>query len=150
MARKVPVHQLEKAPISPTQRTMLRRDLDNIRATADRKQVTLDRWDEADESKAGREHFELGCWLFYYSDKIYKPENIQARIDCARRIYSAGFTHLGYEFFTVFNFGERQYDTLVECGDADEVIAALRALIATDTTRNLRRAFEYNNWQVAA
>ncbi|WP_368714090.1 hypothetical protein [Paraburkholderia sp. EG287A] len=141
---------LERAPLSNAIRERLRRDLENIRATAERKQVTLDRWEEADEQREGRAHFELGCWLYYYSTRIYQPDAFQDRVDCSRRIYQAGFTHLNYEFFTVFDFGERHFDTLVEMGDADAVVDALRALVPLDTTGNLAKAFEYNHWPLEA
>ena len=151
MARsKVPNHMLERAPLSNAIRERLRRDLENIRATAERKQVTLDRWEEMDEQLEGKAHFELGCWLYFYSARIGQPGAFQDRVDCLRRIYQAGLTHLNYEFFTVFDFGERQYDTLVEMGDGSEVVDALRALIPRDTTGNLVKAFEYNHWPLEA
>jgi len=147
--KKAPLHTLGWAPIGDAKRRALRRDLDNLKVTAARKQVTLDRYDEEKERAAGNAHFELGCWLFFYSTRISKPDGFAARVDCARRIYESGFTHLGYEFFTVFDFGERQYDTLVEMGDGTEVIAALRGLLAKDTSGNLARAFAYNHWPLA-
>lgn len=135
------------APISTAQRAQLRRDLDDLRGTAARKGTTLDRWEEVNETNAGNKHFELGCWLYYYNRRI-GTEGLATRVDCARRIFQAGFTHLGYEFFTAFDFGERQFDTLFEMGDGKDVIAELRKLIPKDTTGNLVKAFAYMGWPI--
>lgn len=137
----------QHAPLSDSERRSLRADLDNIRLTAARKKVTLDPYDEANEAHSGNLHFELGCWLYYYRRRI-SVEGTETRIDCARRIFEAGITNPGYKFFTVFDFGERQFDTLFESGDAEEVIAGLRALIPGDTTGNIQKAFTYFGWPV--
>lgn len=136
---------LTHAPISADDRIRLQSDLQNIKQTAARKNVILDAYDESRETLAGKANFELGCWLYYYRHRI-GIEDTATRIDCARRIFEAGFANLGYEFFTVFEFGERQFDTLFESGDAAEVIAGLRALIPADKTGNIRKAFEYFGW----
>lgn len=136
-----------RAPLSAAERGKLRADAANIRATAERKGCTLDQWDERQESAAAAQHFELGCWLFYYSRRI-GTEATETRIDCARRIFTEGITNPGYQFFTIFDFGERQFDTLFEMGDAEHVIAGLRRFIATDSTGNLQKAFDYMGWPI--
>jgi hypothetical protein len=144
--RKVPNHMLERAPLSNAVRERLRRDLQNMEATAARKQLHFDAWDAIFDKDDGERHFELGCWLYYYSTRIRRPEAFQDRVDCARRIYLAGFQHLNYRFYTVFDFGEREYDTLAEMDDSAEVVDALRSLIPLDKTGNLAKAFAYNKW----
>lgn len=135
------------APLSVVQLKQLKIDAQNLRATAERKQVTLDKWEEQDEAFHAKHYFELGCWLFYYSSRIYKAEGLADRIDCMRRIFEAGLTHLNYEFFTVFEFGERQFDSLVEMGDAKEVIDGVRKCINdSQEGRNIRAAFQYMGW----
>lgn len=127
------------------------RDLDNLKATATRKGLTLDAWEEHNESTAGKLNFELGCWLYYYNRRIYDADGFNARVDCMRRIFEAGHTYLHYEYFTVFDFGERQFDTLIEMGDASEVIDAVRTLyLPVDTSGNVRTAFEYFGWPLVA
>ena len=141
------IEKRKVAPLLATQLKQLQLDAKNVRATADRKQVTLDNWEEHDETYHARHYFELGCWLFYYSSRIYKPEGLADRIDCMRRIFEAGLNHLNYEFFTVFDFGERQFDTLVEMGDAKAVINAVRKRINdSQAGRNIREAFQYMGW----
>lgn len=56
-----------KAPISKTDRAQLQKDATNIRATAERKRVTLDRYEEARELRIAKSHFELGCWLYRFT-----------------------------------------------------------------------------------
>lgn len=141
------IFKLAKAPITEAERNQLRANLADLPAAAARKGTTLDRWDEIQEGIAGKNHFELGCWLYYYRERIYA--DFYARVDCARRIFLEGITNPGYQFFTAFDFGERQFDTIMEQGDGKEVISKLRNFLAADRTGNLRKAFEYMGWPIA-
>ncbi|WP_194727402.1 hypothetical protein [Noviherbaspirillum malthae] len=140
--------RLKQAPISIAERTQLRTDANDIRAAAKRKQVTLDRFEDARESTFAKTHFELGAWLFYYRNRISATgaQGLQDRIDCARRIYEAGLINPEYDFFTVFDFGERQYDTIFESGDADAVLDGLRFILNSAPTEGLRKAFLSYGW----
>ncbi|WP_196493113.1 hypothetical protein [Burkholderia territorii] len=131
------------APLTAAQRAKLQRDSANLHRTAKRKGITMDEWDHRLESAAARDHFELGCWLYYYTTI---PDTLQNRIDCARRMFDAGISSPGYQFFTVFEFGERQFDSLFEQGDAEEVIEGLRKFVGT--SGGVRQAFEYHGWPV--
>lgn len=135
-----------RAPISEEERRQLKADAKDLRGAAKRKGFTLDSWDESLEKQAAKDHFELGCWLFYYRKKTYEDAAIEDRIDCARRIFMAGFQNPHYEFFTVFEFGERNFDSLFEMGDSSLVIQGLRELMDIDKTGNLREAFKYFGW----
>lgn len=143
--------QRKTAPLSAAQRQQLRQDAADLPATAKRKQVTLDAWEAREEAYHAKHHFELGCWLFYYSKRIYQPDGLADRIDCMRRIFEAGFTHLNYQFLTVFDFGERQFDTLVKMGDSKAVIEGVRQYISNtrDGTR-VHDAFTYMGWPLSA
>lgn len=136
------------APLSAAQLAQLRADANDLWAAAERKGTTLDRWEHRDESEAARDHFALGTWLHYYSTRIGKVDGLQARIDCTRRILESGLGRIGYKFFTVFDFGERHFDTLVEMGDADEVVDALRVIACKGRNANLLKAFEYMGWSL--
>ena len=138
-----------RAPISAAERKQLKADIANLRATAARKGSTLDTWEERRETEAGKQYFELGCWLYYYNRRIYS-EGTETRIDCARRIFIAGITNPGYRFFTAFDFGERQFDTLFEMGDGEEVVAGLRKFINKDRTGNLAATFKGMGWPITA
>lgn len=65
------------------------------------------------------------------------------------RIFLAGFNNPCYDFFTVFDFGERQFDGIFEEGDAEEVIDGLRKEIPLDSSGQIATAFEYFGWPVA-
>lgn len=143
------IEKRKLAPLTAAQLKQLKLNAQNVRATAERKQVTLDKWEEHDETFHAKQYFDLGCWLFYYSNRIYKNEGLADRIDCMRRIFEAGLTHLNYEFLTVFDFGERHFDTLVEMGDAKEVIDGVRKRINDSREgRNIREAFQYMGWPI--
>lgn len=134
---------MKKPPLSSSEFAQLRADAQNIRAAAQRKRITLDAWEETQETKAAKSHFDLGCWLFYYSRRVGLEDGIEHRIDCARRIFLAEIQNPGYMFFTVFDFGERQFDTIFEMGDADQVLNALRQLAHQDTSGRIKKAFEF-------
>lgn len=136
------------APLSAAQLAQLRADANDLWSAAKRKGTTLDRWEHNDESAAARDYFALGTWLFYYSTRIGRVDGLQDRIDCARRIFESGIERIGYRFFTVFDFGERQFDTLVEMGDADAVVDALREIAHEGRNPNLIAAFAYMGWSL--
>lgn len=141
MSRRLP-------PLPKAQLDQLMADARDLRGAAARKGTTLDRYEEARESAAAREHFDLGAWLFYYSNRVGREDGRQERVDCLRRLFEAGIYRPGYDFFTVFDFGERTFDTCVEMGDADEVIDALRELAHQHRNCNLIAAFEYMGWSL--
>ena len=137
-------------PLSKKIIRQLQADAKNLPATAKRKNVTLDQWDQIREADAAANYFELGCWLFYYSNLISLPtvDGMHHRIDCLYRIFAAGFNNPHYLFFTVFNFGERQFDTLLEMGDANTVIEHVRRRYLANPTFQVKDAFDYFGWKV--
>lgn len=141
---------MDKPPLTAKELAVLQADAQNIRAAAERKVLTLDAWEEQQETDAAKQHFDLGCWLYYYSRRVYldSAEGLKNRIDCARRIFLAGLQNPGYKFFTVFDFGERNFDTIFEMGDADQVINDLRQLAKIDKTGRIAQAFVYFGWQI--
>jgi hypothetical protein len=143
---------MKRAPISARERAQLQRDAADVRATAQRKGLTLDAWEEREESAAAREHFEFGCWLYYFQSRWYRNEqdHLAARIECAERIFLAGFTNPKYKFFTVFDFGERQFDSIFEMGDSAAVLEGLRERLRKDKTGKMAEAFKYFGWPQTA
>jgi len=137
-----------KAPISPVARQQLGRDAKDIKGTALRKGLSLDRYEEARELRFAKEHFELGCWLHFFHRKVglSTEEGFQARVECALRIFLSGIHNPSYDFSTVFDFGERDFDTLFESGDSATVIDRLRAAITSDPSGLLKAAFDYHGW----
>lgn len=137
-------------PLTKEQLAQLHADMHDIRAAAKRKGTTLDRWDEVQELAAANDHFDLGCWLFYYSSKVGLPgaDGLMHRIDCARRIFEAGLKNPVYQFFTIFDFGERQFDTIFEMGDAAQVLGGLRQIIHQTKSKRLIEAFAHFGWPV--
>lgn len=151
LKKRTSLEKRKLAPLTAAQLKQLRIDAKNVRGTAERKQVTLDQWEEWNEKRHAEQYFTLGCWLYYHSNRIYEAKGLADRIDCMRRIFETGLPrpHLHYEFFTVFNFGERQFDTLVEMGDAEEVIDGVRKYINdSQEGQNIREAFQYMGWPI--
>lgn len=141
-----------KAPLTNAELNRLSADAKNVRATAQRKALMLDVHEEKRETAMAKEHFGLGCWLYYYSRRVYldSAEGLKHRIDCARRIFLAGFNNPDYNFFTVFDFGERNFDTIFEMGDADQVIDGLRKVARQDNTGRIAQAFANYGWPLEA
>ncbi len=135
-----------KAPITAAQRTQLERDARDLYGTAKRKGSTLDVWDHAQEAPAARDHFELGCWLFHFvhMDRAAKA-TLDLRIGTLRRLFEAEIYSPGYRFYTVFDFGERQFDGMFEQGDAQQVIEGLRAFLANV---RVQKGFQYFGWSL--
>ena len=136
------------APLTSKQLDQVRADANDVRAAAARKGIDLDAWDEAREREAARMHFALGTWLFYYSTRVGAMAGIGDRIGCLQKLFEAGIYQPGYQFFTVFDFGERQFDTCVEMGDSEEVKDGLRELAHKHCNKNLLAAFEYMGWSL--
>jgi hypothetical protein len=141
-----------KAPIPIVVRNQLMQDAKNIKATAVRKQVTLRPIEEVAERRMAQKHFELGCWLHYYSSKVGldSEAGFKARVECAMRLFLSDIASPSYGFFTVFDFGERQFDSIFEMGDAGEVIDRLRYAIQTDSSGLIEKAFGHYGWALEA
>jgi len=137
-------------PLSEAELARLRADARDIPGTAKRRNTTLDAWDLRSERAAAEKHFALGCWLYYYSRRIFLtgPEGLQHRIECARRIFEAGLGNPGYAFFTVFEFGEREFDTIFEMGDSTQVLEGLRKLARRLRSQQIREAFAEMGWSL--
>jgi hypothetical protein len=140
------------APISKAERAQLHSDAADLQGTAKRKGVTLNRYEEAREKLVASKHFELGCWLFRFTKLRGLPpaQYLSERIDLVTRLFLAGFNNPSYDFFTVFDFGERQFDGIFEDGDSKDVLEGLRSNIPLDTTGMLVTAFEYFGWPLTA
>jgi hypothetical protein len=139
------------APITKAERAQLLNDSADLQGTAKRKGVTLDRYEEAREGLVAAKHFELGCWLFRFTKLRGLPptQYLAERIDVVTRLFLAGFNNPRYDFFTVFDFGERQFDGIFEQGDSENVLEGLRRNIPLDTTGRLVTAFEYFGWPLS-
>jgi hypothetical protein len=142
--------ELLQAPIKSEYLDLLLNDSDNVRKVAERKNTTLDAREEREETEFAKSHFKLGCWLFYYSRRVGLTDGFNDRVDCARRIFQAGFTNPRSRFFTVFDFGERNFDTIFEMNDGDQVVEALRRLIHGDKTGNIAKAFAEHGWSISS
>lgn len=138
-----------KAPVAAAVRKKLKADARDIAATARSKGITIDDYELRDETQHARDFFELGCWLFYFSPliRLEGAEGLRHRIDCAATLFKSGKYHMtNSQFFTVFGFGERDFDSLFEMGDADQVVAGLRAMLDSDV--HIRNAFLFHRWPI--
>lgn len=127
-SQSLPSVGVPRAPISDAQRRMLHRRLNDLHATAKRKGCTLSSWEHANEKIAGELYFEVGAWG-YWSSLRRSRLSVQDRARVSFAIFAAGLTHIGYEFYTSFDFGERDFDAFYEMGDSKEVIDALADLV---------------------
>lgn len=138
-----------KAPITSKERATLAKDAGDLHAAAQRKCLTLNLYEERTEGRVAKQNFELGCWLFHYQKAITKTDDLHTRVQCLLRLFLNGITNPGYDFFTVFDFGERQFDSTMEMGDSKQVLAELRKALPLDKSGLLRHAFEYHGWALA-
>lgn len=122
---------LKQPPLLHAQLVRLRHDVkpENIRACAERKGLTYDEMTLRREALLGKQHFGLGCWLYFYSKRTGRG-GVSARIDCVRRLLLSDLddTNPVYDFFTVFDFGERQFDNCFEMGDSELVMKAIAGM----------------------
>lgn len=139
-------------PLSQADFDQLRHDSSQVLITAKKKNIEMTICEMREEMRAAKEHFALGCWLFYYSNRIHEPgaSGLRDRIDCLRRIFEAGLRHTYYSFHTVFNFGDREFRTIFSCGDKEAVINALRPLAKADPDGSIASAFTFYGWPLSA
>lgn len=142
----------DRAPISAQVRNQLQRDtqsVESIKAAARRcGDETLSHWDAADELDHARQHFELGCWLHHYAGTVGQPDALADRIDCVRRCWEAGVYDVNYSFYSVFRFGERQFDTCFEMGDGEQVAQALMELAREDPDGPIAAGVRKFGWEM--
>jgi hypothetical protein len=114
----------DKAPLTSEQRKMLKAYASDLKATAKEKGITLSDADFRIEKEVAEKHFELGCWLFWYKNNGLFSSGLhgfQLRVACFKMLEENYLGSPEYDFFTVFGFGERDYDSLLEMGDGDKV-----------------------------
>lgn len=125
------IMSLTSAPITERERAQLRRDVQtsNIVACAKRKSLDLDPRSLLIEAHKGAQYFDLACWLYYYNRRV-GTQGIWARIDCVRRLLLSDYPSFSpsYDFYTVFGFGDREFDTCFEMHDGAEVVRSLIGL----------------------
>ncbi len=140
-----------RAPISQRKRAQFERDsasTEAVMAAAARKGNTCTVREAELECRTARSHFELGCWLSHYADRITREKDPQVRIDCVRRIWESDITNPDYRFFTIFGFGERNFDACFEMGDGDKVAAALKAMAIEDPTGPIAAGVKAFGWDL--
>ena len=150
--RRKSTSRTDLPPLAESEIQKLRYDSTRILTTARNKDIDISRDEMEIETQAAESHFELGCWLFYYSKRIHRvgASGLMDRIDCARRIFEAGIKEPFYDFHTVFDFGDRQFRTLFSIGDGEQVINALRSLAQDNPDGGVAAAFTYFGWPLAA
>lgn len=137
-----------KAPLPVATCIRLDYDAQHIAATAARKCLTLDQWEARAEVQAAKKHFALGCWLYHFTTLrgLGSAQYLQARVELLVRIFMADIQNPSYDFSTIFDFGERQFDSIFEEGDGDQVIDALREYLERDKTGLIQKAFNNYGW----
>lgn len=140
-----------KAPLSVATCIQLDHDARNIEATAARKCVSLDKWAARSEKETAKKHFAIGCWLYHFTTLrgLGAAQYLQARVELLVRLFMADIQHPSYDFFTVFDFGERTFDSIFEEGDGEQVVNGLREYLERDTSGLMQKAFNYFGWPLA-
>lgn len=140
----------DKAPLLDIVRNQLLQDANDIKSAAERKGRTLLKIEFDRESQAAMQNFELGCWLYHYKPLISLEgiTGFEARVDCAMRLMLSGVNYPGYDFYTVFDFGDRDFSDLFEMGDGDAVLHALRESIPNDPSGRLKQGFVEFGWSL--
>ncbi|UXF74638.1 hypothetical protein K7574_21325 (plasmid) [Stenotrophomonas maltophilia] len=110
------VRRMVRAPISASTRDDLRRNCNTTQAvveTAARAGRILEPRDAYKEFRAAQDHFEVGCWLVYYRQRMVGEGAVQARYECAELLRRHGLLEPTRNFETVFGFGIDCYWSVV-------------------------------------
>jgi hypothetical protein len=134
------------APITPRQRAMLLARLKDLRGTAQMHGTSLSDWELMDEANAARLHFEVGAWG-WWSQQRRESLSVQDRARVIFAVLASGKTSVGYEFFTAFEFGERQFDAFFEMGDGHEVVDAVSELVVSSGNAAALACLQANGWR---
>lgn len=124
----------EKAPLTAKERVLLRRNAADVKRTAVWKGFAVDNAHIEIAERFARDYFTLGCWLYYYSFRIHRRDNLDERIDCASRLFEAGFSDPGDYFLLIFGFGKGHFTALFR--DGDTILDALAR--KTGSENNIR------------
>jgi hypothetical protein len=136
---------IPRAPLSAAQRAKLHRDLQRIEQVAARRGTTLDAWDKLAEQTAGRTSFEVGAWG-YWAHLRGADITVEDRARVIHAVLCSGDDDVGYRFFTVFHFGERDFDNFFEQGDSAQVLEDVARLIDASGNDVARDLFTRNGW----
>lgn len=134
-----------RAPIGPAQRAMLKRRLANLDATARRRGTTLDAWERAAEAHAGRIHFEVGAWG-WWSQQRRDALTLHDRARVVFAVLASGLTTVEYEFFTAFQFSERDWDAFFEMHDGSELVQAVSDIVHHSGHATALAGLQANGW----
>lgn len=133
------------APVSLRDRAMLRRRLADLPAVARRRGTTLSDWDRRIEEAAGRTHFEVGAWLWWAQQRGERL-TLDDRARVVFAVLASGLTTVGYEFFTVFEAGERDWDSFFEMNDGAELVEAVAARVRASGHPVALAGLRANGW----
>lgn len=134
-----------RAPISERDRAMLRRRLSDLPAEARRRGTTLDAWDLRQEQDAGRTHFEVGAWL-WWAQRRGSRLTLDDRARVVFAVLASGLTELGYQFFTAFGSGERDWDSFFEMNDGADLVDAVAARVHASADPVALAGLRANGW----
>lgn len=109
-----------RSPVTPAQRGMLQQRVADVAGEAKRRGIALDEYDKRRQQWVAETDFELGCWLWWASQREGTLSVSQrAQIACA--VFATGRASVGHDFLTVFEFGERDWNRGFASVDAAEV-----------------------------
>lgn len=134
-----------RAPITVAQRAALQRRLCNLPKVAARRGTTLDDCDRRREEREGRAHFEVGAWGWWASRRRASL-TLEDRANVVFAVLTSGRTCVDYEFFTAFEFGERDFDAYFEQGDSEHLVDAIAAKVYASGNAVALEGLRANGW----
>jgi hypothetical protein len=135
-----------KAPVTPSERQQLRRDLDRIAILANERGIQLDAGEAAYERQTGLAHFEVGCWLWWSRRQDFS-HSIEDRAKVVFAVLAAGIEEVAYAFHTTFGFSERHWDDLFQnYGDREALVSAVGRLVQASGDPVAAQGFSANGW----
>ena len=124
------VEGLPKAPLSHTARKAISKDITNFKSVAKAKGQAVDTWEAHYEQRVTEDHFELTCWLKWFMATQARRDCVATRAMIVFLIFENGIKRIAYEFHTITDFGERQFDNIFESGDSSDVLVQLNRLVS--------------------
>lgn len=142
----MPRYGVPRAPISDRDRQKLKRRLADLPACAARRGVTLDAFELHRETVFGDLYFEVGAWG-YWATRRGSKLTLGDRARVVFAMLAAGLECVSYDFYTAFEFGERQLDSFFEVGDSAELVQAVSDLVVASQHKSALLLLQKLEWE---
>jgi len=141
------VEGLPRAPLSNTDRKAITKDIANIEVVARAKDYDCSASEARYDKRMAEDHFELTCWLKWFMTSQARRDCVATRALIVFLIFENGLQGLAYEFHTITDFGERQFDDIFEKNDGGDVIVQLNRLVSAFGGERSKVGLAYYGWE---